>query len=240
LLSNRVQQLVSALGRVYREQTQNPGVSIPLPTRFQIEPTNYCNLRCPICPSYALGDKPKWLSREEFVRIADQLPTGSLVSLYNWGEPFLNPDALPIIREGHQRGLKLVVHSHFNFDPDLLPGIADSGAHIISASIDGATPETYEKFRIKGDFNVAWKNFETLARLIHQRNSPTELRWQFIVNRYNEHELDRAREMVAGLPGAPKLDFIPMGLGQEKVEWTAYSDQELADLKRKWHPKNEK
>jgi MoaA/NifB/PqqE/SkfB family radical SAM enzyme len=51
------------------------------------------------------------------------------------------------------------MHSNLNIDKSIIPKIAKSGIDLISASIDGASKETYEKFRIKGNYELAWSNF---------------------------------------------------------------------------------
>lgn len=224
----------------YGEIAGEPREVVPaMPMRYQIEPANFCNLDCPTCYSANLDETRKWLRLGEFIKIAEQIPAGAHISFYNWGEPFLNPDMVPIIREGARRGLLINIHSHFNFKPELVPEIVDSGLNVLSASIDGTTQQNYEKFRRKGSFDLAWKNFSRIAELKAERGvTRPALVWQYIVNRYNEHEMDRARELVAGLPSPAKIDFIPIQLRREKVDWDQYSPEEMERMKEEWLPEN--
>lgn len=213
-----------------------------LPSNYQIEVINYCNLKCPICPSLCLGNiKKKWMRTSEFVKIADQLPSDSTIFLTNWGEPFLNPEIISIIKEGKKRGFILRIDSNFNFDSKLIPKIVDSNLDILIASIDGVSQETYEKYRQGGKFDLAWHNFSEIAKWkIKKGCSSPKLIWQFIVNRYNEHEIEIARKMASQLPGNIQIDFIPMQLFQEKIDWNQYSNEKMAKLKKEWLPKNKK
>ena len=70
-----------------------------------IEPTNECNLRCPLCPTGAgkLKRAKGQMSFELYRRILAELD-GSLerLMLYNYGEPFLHPRILDMMAEAHQ------------------------------------------------------------------------------------------------------------------------------------------
>ena len=209
-----------------------------LPMKFMIEPTNFCNLKCPICYTHAHGEGEVSMTLAQFTHIADQLPPGADVSFYNWGEPFLNPEMIPMIREGARRGLRISIHSNLNIDPALIPEIVESGLFSLSASIDGTTQESYEKFRRKGSFRMAWDNLSELARINAEHGFPlAELGWQFIVNRYNEHEVERARELCASLPGKVVFTAKTMGLRREKVEWDQFDEDTFGQLKAQWLPR---
>ncbi|MGE5795659.1 MAG: radical SAM protein, partial [Ignavibacteria bacterium] len=61
-----------------------------MPVSFSIEPTNYCNLRCPECPS-GLGTLTRplgFLDIENFKKFVDQVYRQSFyMQLYFQGEP---------------------------------------------------------------------------------------------------------------------------------------------------------
>jgi radical SAM protein with 4Fe4S-binding SPASM domain len=60
--------------------------------------------------------------------------------------------------------------------------------------VDGASPETYKKNRVGGDFNKVFENMKRVA-LAHQTKK-TRLEWQFIALKNNEHEVEKARQMA--------------------------------------------
>ena len=241
---SKISYFFMRIKKEYIRQVVSPARTVvpSLPLEYQIEPINYCNLRCPTCSSLRLGgtDK-KWMTTKTFIKIADQLPSYSVVYLTNWGEPMLNPEIISIIKEGKKRGLMMRLDSNFNYDPKLNWEIVTSGLDSIKASIDGTSQETYEKFRRGGSFDLAWRNFTEIARLKHELKSRTpELIWQFIVNRYNEHEVKNAKEMIVRVGGNAKLVFIPMGLRQDKTDWDQYSGEEMERMKREWLPSKKK
>jgi MoaA/NifB/PqqE/SkfB family radical SAM enzyme len=65
-----------------------------LPRILMIEPTNECNLRCPLCPTGAgTLRRPKGFMALELYRSILAELDGALerLMLYNYGEPFLHP-----------------------------------------------------------------------------------------------------------------------------------------------------
>jgi hypothetical protein len=80
----------------------------------------------------------------------------------------------------------------------------------MSCSIDGASPETYRIYRVRGDFNTVIANIRTINA--HKRAYHTDLprlAWQFVVFGHNEHELPLARQMAddLGMEFRPKLTW---------------------------------
>jgi hypothetical protein len=65
------------------------------PTILQVEPTSRCNLRCKLCPvGTGLGRPVGDMDLPMFRRIIDELGEYLLLIMFwDWGEPFLNPDA---------------------------------------------------------------------------------------------------------------------------------------------------
>ena len=57
------------------------------PVAIAIEPTNICNLRCPLCASGAsILNRPKGImGYEDFRKIIDMLPS-SVTDIYLWGQ----------------------------------------------------------------------------------------------------------------------------------------------------------
>ena len=70
----------------------------------------------------------------------------------------------------------------------------------ITVSIDGATNETYQKYRVGGDLERVIANIKKLNeyKKAHKSKYP-RLRWQFIVFGHNVHELRAAQDMAKSL-----------------------------------------
>jgi MoaA/NifB/PqqE/SkfB family radical SAM enzyme len=65
------------------------------PTTLMLEPVNFCNLKCPLCPTGQgmIKREKEMLNLEKSKKIIHQLgPEIIHLRLWNWGEPFLNKD----------------------------------------------------------------------------------------------------------------------------------------------------
>ena len=67
--------------------------AIGMPKLITIEPTNHCNLKCPLCPT-GVGDTSVeygLLKLDEYKKIVDVFGKwAQSVNLFFWGEPILN------------------------------------------------------------------------------------------------------------------------------------------------------
>jgi len=165
-----------------------------------IDPTNFCNLKCPFCPT----GKGKNLREksifplENFKRIIDELGTYLIhIDFCNWGEPFLNKDIYKMIEIAKQYNIDTKIDSNLNsLDEKDIENIILSGLDKIIVSIDGVTKETYSKYRVGGDFNKVMDNLYLLInkKLELNRTNPY-ICWQFLVFKHNEHEIEKVRKI---------------------------------------------
>jgi len=136
-----------------------------LPFALMIEPTNRCNLRCPLCPS---GDgrltRPRgMMDRTTFDRILNQTKgTVKLLQLWNQGEPLLHPDLPWMIRRAKEQGMfvSTSTNGHPLADPFVAREIVRSGLDHLIVSVDGATQETYARYRRGGTLQTVLKGIE--------------------------------------------------------------------------------
>lgn len=223
----------------YRNTIKKKNVIIQdLPKVYGIEPINVCNLKCPTCNTLRINTKRKYLKTEDFKKIADQIPSDSTIYFFLWGEPFLNPDAFEIIKMAKEYGFNFIVDSNLNLDPELIPKIVDAGIDHLQCSIDGTSQETYEKFRIGGNFNLAFENFRKIAILKEEQKKTFRLTWQFIVNKYNENDIPKIKELAKDLPHNFDIIIVKMGLRHEYPLWEQTTKDELNKLKSDWLPNN--
>ena len=200
------------------------------PTKVSIETGNICNLRCPLCPTGTNETKvPKgFLTLEKFEHIIRQLgPTTETLDFFDWGEPFLNQDLLPMIRHAKTRypHLRIIVSSNMNIPrctPEHAEQVVRSGLDHMILSLDGATQETYAKYRVGGSLPDALRNVRWIVEAKRRLRSRTPtMTWNFLVFRHNEHEVEQARAMASELgvdftAGLMRTDcgeeiFLPMG-----------------------------
>ena len=141
------------------------------PSHLIIDITNVCTLKCRLCPTGAglPGRKKGMMPLEAFRKIIDE--TGKYlisIDLFNWGEPLMNKDVYQMIAYAHARHIVTSVSSNFqHFSEAAANQMISSGLDILILSIDGASQESYEKYRIGGDFR---KVIEHMSLLVKKKN----------------------------------------------------------------------
>ena len=204
------------------------------PYYYIIDPCNVCNLRCPLCPTgnTTIARRQAMLSIEQYKEVFEKIRDYALVvSLYNHGEPLLNPDVFSIIEHTHRNRVGTNISSNFNWlQPVDVKDFVRSGLDYVTVSIDGVTQESYQQYRVRGDIAEAFDNLKRLVAAKKALNSKTPfVEWQFIVFKHNEHEMDEARRLAAEI-GVDLLRFISPGVPPE--------DMHNLELQEKWMPKN--
>lgn len=173
------------------------------PFQLTLEPGNVCNLRCPLCPTPTRESRlPSGMLRyEDACRILDRFPYTVQLVLSNWGEPFLNKDVFRIIRAAKERDIHVHIESNLTlFDEAKSRELVMSGLDVLVVALDGASQATYERYRVGGRFADVIANVRTLRRVQDELGDyRTEVRWKFVVNRFNEHELAAARAQAQEL-----------------------------------------
>ena len=187
-----------------------------LPWIINLDTFSGCNLKCPFCPTGTdQMDRPKkHLPMEHAKRVIDRVKEHALeIRLYNWGEPFLNPDIFEIVRYAHDAGLFTVISSNLSVKvKDLAQKVVASGLDRLTASIDGVSQASLETYRRRADAALCFENIKAIGEERKRQgvSTPsTELR--FLVFRHNEHELGqleaKRRELGADL-FEPRRAFI--------------------------------
>lgn len=187
-----------------------PSVPLGYPVIAQVEPANICNLSCPLCYTTSKNNsRPGGLlpfsTFKKFIEeVGDYL---LLIVLWNWGEPFLNPDIFRII--SYAKSKNIVVHSSTNgnlkFDDQKAEKLVDSGLDSLVFAVDGATQETYSKYRIGGNLDQVLANIRTIVSVKKRKGSETpRLNLRVVVSQHNEKELPLIRKIAEDL----EVDFL--------------------------------
>ena len=179
------------------------------PPIVMIEPTNICNLKCPLCPTgnNTLKRSKGYMSFEVFRKIIDEIhSTAFMVVLWNQGEPYLNKDFSKMVKYASDRGLFTLVSTNGNIDFDA-EEIVNSGLDSMIVSLDGTTQETYNKYRINGKLDKVIKGVKEIVAAKKKLNKKSPLlRWQFMVMKHNEHEIEEIKKMASEL-GVDNLEL---------------------------------
>jgi radical SAM protein with 4Fe4S-binding SPASM domain len=175
-----------------------------MPYRYNIDPTNVCNLRCPVCPTGlgTLGRERGSMEFEDFKLIVDQIAKYAYVlELYNWGEPFLHPRIFDMIRYAHKCRISVRLSSNLNyFDCEMAEKTVASGLDRIIIAVDGSTQEVYERYRKGGDLSNVLDNVSLLVEEKKRQNSAYPfILLRTLVHRHNEHQIDEIRQIAENL-----------------------------------------
>ncbi len=173
----------------------------PLPAYVQIEPVGQCNLRCQMCP-IQFGPPygpPAFMPFDTFVRLVDQFEGLAHLHLQGLGEPMMHPRFFDMVAYAARREIKVTTNTNLTLlNPRRAEAAVASGLDTIHVSVDGATPETYERIRVRGHFDRLARNvallLETRARLCSET---PHLHLVAVVMRQNLHELPALVELAA-------------------------------------------
>lgn len=198
----RLRQLIGAYLDYQRSLITRKAYLRHYPPALMIEPTNICNLHCPLCPSgNATLTRPRgMMPLSLFQHVLDQVYSkiGMLI-LWNQGESFLNPEFISMIRYAATKGLYTMASTNASLPLDL-EAIINSGLNKLIFSLDGITPESYNKYRVGGDFELVMSNLQALVDLKKSMGAAKPyIVWQFIVMRHNEHEIPRLKTLAKQL-----------------------------------------
>ncbi|MCF7858708.1 MAG: SPASM domain-containing protein [Candidatus Cloacimonetes bacterium] len=167
-----------------------------------IEPTNICNLKCPLCPTGngTLKRAKGFMKLDTFKKIIDDIhETAIMVVLWNQGEPYLNKEFSKMVKYASDKGLFTLVSTNGNIDY-AAKDIINSGLDSMIISVDGATQKTYNKYRVNGELEKVLTNINEIVKTKKQLKKKNPLlRWQFLVMKHNERELEDIKQMSSDL-----------------------------------------
>ena len=202
---------------------------IGYPFSLTIEITNYCNLKCPFCPvgNGEYDKKKNIMSYDQFKGILDEIGRyAEEINLINWGEAFINQDIFKMIKYSNEKNINTVMSSNLNiFDEEMAEKLVRAKLDRLIVSCDGASQETYEKYRIGGNFNKVYESMKLIQKKKKElgTNKP-KIFWQFLIHKFNEHEIEKARKMAEEL----EVNFLlrPLGIPKKKKEeWLPESEK---------------
>ncbi len=189
-----------------------------LPYLALIDPTNACNLKCPKCPNRLNRRKISVMSFEAFKKVIDEISDYLFsVGVFYMGEPFLNKDTFRMIKYAESKNIQTHLNSNMTLiNEKNVDDLINSGLKYITMSIDGASQETYSKYRRGGDFNKLIKNIKLIIqkKKEHKTDFPF-LEWKFIIFKHNEHEIKKAEKMAKDIG----VDFFSFVSSSDYFSW---------------------
>ncbi|MBI1813362.1 MAG: radical SAM protein [Deltaproteobacteria bacterium] len=200
---------------------------ISRPYKLCIDVSNKCNLACPFCPTgrHEHGRAKGNVSFSVFSSIVDELaPYAFSLDLFDWGEPFFNPELPRLIAYAHRKDLITTISSNLSFrlSDDTIRAVIASGLSYLTASVDGADQGSYEIYRRGGKFELVIENLRSFVRLKREFGSVTpRITWQYLVFAPNENRVEDARQLAKEL----QLDaFRPLAGTYDDPSWQPSGD----------------
>jgi hypothetical protein len=183
----------------------------PLPNRLYIECTAACNISCEqACCAPETGitrtRHAGMLDFELFRRVVDEAgPSLVRIDFFNYGEAFLHKRAVEMCEYIKNRFQHIYLYTSTNglaFTEEQVRRLIRSGIDEVTFSIDGATAESYVKYRRRGDFDKALKNLRLAVdeKRAIGRDVPV-INWRYILFTHNDsdEEMKRARTLAADI-----------------------------------------
>ena len=193
----KIQNLV----RVEWDRLRKKEIVSGLPYVMVLDPTNVCNLKCPICPTTRgeLLQPSGRITLDNYTALIDRVADHTYrLILYNWGEPFLHRQIVEMLTFAHERKISTQISSNLNLLPrEGAEALVLSGLDDLIVSCDGLSQETYERYRVGGELEKLISNMNAIrdAKKKLGRSNPN-IEFQFLVFRHNEHEADAVHEFA--------------------------------------------
>jgi len=201
-----------------QEPAVRPVDAGPLPNRLYIECTAACNISCTeACCAPETGitktREAGMLDFELFKKVVDETgPSLVRIDFFNYGEAFLHKRAIEMCEYIKTRYPQVYLYTSTNglmFNETSAKRLVHSGIDEVTFSIDGGTPESYLKYRQRGDFNLAIRNLRTMADEKRKmgRDLPV-LNWRYILFNWNDsdEEMNAARRLASEI-GIDRLSW---------------------------------
>jgi len=175
--------------------TGSGDLGAPLYIAWQV--TNECNLACLHCieesgPGKAFPDE---LSDEQVFSFLEQAMDLEIPYLsFSGGEPMVHPRFFDMAAYVCERKgeLKIETNGHY-LSPENCARLKSLGVKAVQVSLDGATRETFNRMRVRGDFDRAVEG----VRNLRAADVPIEINYS--PTRFNAHEIGAAVDLAAEL-----------------------------------------
>jgi len=155
------------------------------PIHLDIEVTNQCNLKCPMCPRTILvnnNNKDYQTGIMDINTFKDIIDEASEIGVYsiklNWmGEPLIHPNIVQMVKYAKEKG---IVDVMFNtnavlLDEKISKELIEGGLDKIFFSFDSPIKENYEKIRIGARFEDTLNNIKKIIEIRKKLNKDTPL-----------------------------------------------------------------
>lgn len=187
----------------------------PPPVRLQIETTDVCNLRCIHCKREKLEDmNTATMPVETFTRIIDAIEP-FYVTMAGFGEPLIDRSIISKLALLHRRDICTSLPTNGTYIRHKCEGLASELPGILQLSLDGATKESFEAIRKRGDFDTIIANYRAICalRADGKTRAHTVIRVFCALQRGNLHDYRAMYRLIKTLRGIDSFGLVPVSYG---------------------------
>ena len=166
-----------------------------------VDPTTFCNLSCPACPTgVRAGVRTSAVMEMNLYRafideVGDYL---FKLYLYNLGEPLLHKEAPEMVAYAKEKDIFVMISTNFSRDysEDYLERLVSSGLDVLVVALDGTKEESYRQYRRGGNFSLVRKNMLRIQEIKTKLKAKTpQVVWQFLVFSHNDGEIEEVKRV---------------------------------------------
>lgn len=178
------------------------------PVEVFIEPTNYCNLSCTICPQHnGLRRRQGFMSLDTFEKALREIKEMNTpkVTLHFCGESLLNKDLSRMASLSNKAGLYTRLHTNATlFSEENARSLIESGLDELSISFDDPRKDVYESVRLNASYEKTLQNIRCFLEMKKRLSAPKPyVIMQRMVNGNQGDSLEvenSYRRLFSGLP----------------------------------------
>jgi radical SAM protein with 4Fe4S-binding SPASM domain len=176
------------------------------PKYILLEATGKCNLFCPMCPRELVHFEPVDIPIALFKKIIDEARSFLEFTVpYGGGEPMLNPRIFEMIQFCRERNIRVGFSTNGTMNnPERNRKLLEAGLDYIIFAFDGATKESYEKYRKGAKFEETRNKILEFLKMKREMRAGTFTIIQMVRLKDNAGEVDDFRRMW-DLPGVDQV-----------------------------------
>ncbi len=201
-----------------------------LPITMDIEPTTGCNFRCTMCQVSSPNFVSKNLDFEMFKKVIDENKQLLKIKLQGMGEPLVNINFYKMVEYATKYGIVSEITTNGSLlNENNIQKLLKSNLSRITVSIDGASPDIFEKIRIKSNFELVISNCKKLINNFKKKIVRPEISAWCVVQNDNVNDFENIFDICKKI-GFDKLTYQFHLSGWGKSEWDEINQRKKIEI----------
>ena len=189
LFPNRLDNFIKAKDVNNRSSFQNY-----YPYLIDLEPNSRCNFRCTMCQvsEWSRGQRARDMTFQEFKVLEDLFGFVVEAKIHGMGEPLLHKEFFNMVEflKTFSIWTRTSINGSLLLANNNIEKLITSSLGEIQISLDGATKETYEKIRVRANFEKVSKGVKELNSACESANRSLTRMW-VVLQQNNIQELSK-------------------------------------------------